>query len=149
MTFRVSFNASGLSRTLNSASKDIHKKIVEAVNISVRDVQERARAEHRFTSRTGQAEESIHTAVEEHGGKIVGMVYTSLPHAVYLHQGTKAHTIVPRAKEALRWTDGKKFVFAKRANVSGIKADPYIFNAYEKEKTAIISRMDAIMKELK
>lgn len=44
----------------------------EALAISLRDVQERARAEHRFTTRTGLAERSIRTAEARKGQTLSG-----------------------------------------------------------------------------
>lgn len=138
---RISFEASALKGKLDKAPEDLRKKVKEAMAISVRDVQERARKQHRFTSRTGDAEGSIKVSLMGRNEHLVGTVYTALPHAVYQHQGTRAHDIVPRSKQALRWSGGKDlFIFAKRSHVAGIKADPYIFNAFEEEKPAIISR---------
>lgn len=118
------------------------------MEISVRDVQENARDDHKFVSRTGHAEESIHKSVVGHGEHVVGTVFTALPHAVFQHEGTPAHTILPRYKRALRWPDGGRFVFAKRARVRGIKGDLYIYRAFEKEKPAIVSRFKKVMQEI-
>lgn len=141
---RVSFRADALSKKLRHAPGEIQKQLREAMDISVRDVQERAREEHKFISRTGQAEGSIHKTVEGSGDHLAGTVFTALPHAVYQHEGTRAHTIVPRSKKVLRWSDGGQFVFAKRSQVSGIKKDPFIYNALEKERPAIVSRFKKI-----
>lgn len=137
---RISFEASALKVKLGRAPEGLQKKLKEAMLLSVRDVQERARENHRFISRTGQAEGSIKVSLMGRDNHLVGTVYTALPHAVYQHQGTRSHDIVPRSKKALRWSDGQNFIFAKRSHVAGIKADPYIFDAFEKEKPAIISR---------
>lgn len=145
---RVSFRADALSKKLRHAPGEIQKQLREAMDISVRDVQERAREEHKFISRTDQAEGSIHTTVEGSGDHLAGTVYTALPHAVYQHQGTRSHTIVPRSKTVLRWSEGGQFVFAKRSQVKGIQADPFIFNAFDKEKPAIISRFKKVTEKL-
>lgn len=141
---RASFQADAVSRKLKAASGKMQKELREAMKISVRDVQEQARENHKFISRTGQAEGSIHTRVNGSGGHAVGTVFTALPHAVYQHEGTKAHSIVPRKKKVLRWSDGGRFVFAKRSQVSGIKGDPYIYKAMDKERPAIVSRFKKI-----
>ena len=145
---RVSFRADGVSRKLKAGSQKMQKELRVAMKISVRDVQERAREEHKFISRTGQAEGSIHTTVDGSGDHLAGTVYTALPHAVYQHQGTRSHTIVPRSKTVLRWSEGGQFVFAKRSQVKGIQADPFIFNAFDKEKPAIISRFKKAAEKL-
>lgn len=141
---QASFQAEGVSRKLKDGSQKMQKELRVAMKISVRDVQEEARENHIFISRTGQAEGSIHTRVNGSGSHVEGTVFTALPHAVYQHEGTSAHTIVPRSKKVLRWTDGGQFVFAKRSQVSGIKKDPFIYNALEKERPAIVSRFKKI-----
>lgn len=141
---RASFQADAVSRKLKAASGKLQKELLEAMKISVRDVQEQARENHKFISRTGQAEGSIHTRVNGSGSHVEGTVFTALPHAVYQHEGTRAHTIVPRSKKVLRWSDGGQFVFDKRSQVSGIKKDPFIYNALEKERPAIVSRFKKI-----
>nr|DAL57613.1 MAG TPA_asm: Minor capsid protein [Caudoviricetes sp.] len=141
---RASFQADAVSRKLKAASGKLQKELLEAMKISVRDVQEQARENHKFISRTGQAEGSIAVRVSGSGSHVEGTVFTALPHAVYQHEGTRAHTIVPRSKKVLRWSDGGQFVFAKRSQVSGIKKDPFIYNALEKERPAIVSRFKKI-----
>lgn len=145
---RISFRADDLQRKLRGAPKSLKKQVREAMAISMRDVQERARSDHKFISRTGQAEESIHQTVMGNGEYVVGTVYTALPHAVFQHEGTPARIIVPRYKKVLRWTDGGAFVFAKRSHVRGIKGDPYIDRAFEREKPAIVSRFKKVMQGL-
>lgn len=137
---QASFQAEGVSRKLKDGSQKMQKELRVAMKISVRDVQEEARENHKFISRTGQAEGSIHTRVNGSGSHVEGTVFTALPHAVYQHEGTSAHTIVPRSKKVLRG----QFVFAKRSQVSGIKKDPFIYNALEKERPAIVSRFKKI-----
>lgn len=121
----------------------------EALAISLRDVQERARAEHRFTTRTGLAERSIRTAEARKGQTLFGTVYTALDYGVYLHEGTRPHVIEPRRKKALRWTDGGRFVFARRVKHPGTKADPYIYDALDAEEPVIVSRFEALAERMK
>lgn len=121
----------------------------EALAISLRDVQERARAEHRFTTRTGLVERSIRTASASHGAQLSGTVYTALDYGVYLHEGTKPHSIEPRRKKALRWTDGGAFVFARRVKHPGTKEDPYIYEALDAEEPVIVSRFEALAERMK
>lgn len=141
---RASFQADAVSRKLKAASGKLQKELLEAMKISVRDVQEQARENHKFISRTGQAEGSIAVRVNGSGSHVEGTVFTALPHAVYQHEGTRAHTILPKSKKVLRWSDGGQFVFAKRSQVSGIKKDPFIYNALEKKRPAIVSRFKKI-----
>lgn len=141
---RASFQADAVSRKLKAASGKLQKELLEAMKISVRDVQEQAQENHKFISRTGQAEGSIAVRVNGSGSHVEGTVFTALPHAVYQHEGTRTHTILPKSKKVLRWSDGGQFVFAKRSQVSGIKKDPFIYNALEKKRPAIVSRFKKI-----
>ena len=141
---RAPFDVSALVRTLRNATDKMPGRLREAIDISVRDVQERARKNHRFVTRTGDAETSIKTSVDVDGGHLTGTVYTALPHAVFLHEGTPPHVVVPRTKMALRWSDGGSFVFAKRSQVAGIQGDPYLYNALAEERASIVSRFEAI-----
>lgn len=122
--------------------------IKETLGISLTGVQERARREHRWVSRTGQAEREIKTRSEMAGAEFSGAVYTALPHGVFLHTGTKAHAIVPRKKQALRFVANGKFVFARRVRHPGIRANPYIYDAFDAETPAIISRFEALAARL-
>lgn len=55
------------------------------------------------------------------------------PHALFVHDGTKAHTISPRRKKMLRWPSGvgggTGFVFARQVNHPGYKGDPWMERA--------------------
>lgn len=141
---RASFDAAALVQTLKNATGKMPGRLREAMDISVRDVQERARKDHRFVTRSGKAEASIETSVTVNGNHVSGAVFTALPHAVFQHDGTRAHTITPRSKKALRWSDGGGFVFAKRSQVAGIQGDPYLYNALADEQVSIVSRFEAI-----
>lgn len=148
----ISVGVSGVGAVISRLSgmqQEIDSRLMDAVNISLRDVQERARAEHRFTTRTGDAERSIEKQdARKAGNSITGEVGTTRLITVYLHQGTKPHTIVPRSKQALRWATGSEFQFAKRVHHPGTKPDPFIFRAIDAEKPRIISRIDHALDEL-
>lgn len=122
--------------------------VAEAVDISLRDVQERARQEHSWISRTGQAEQSIDTASTHGDMKASGTVFTTLPHAIYLHTGTKPHVIVPKRKKALRFVKNGAFIFARRVHHPGTKGDTYIYDAMDAETSAIVARFEALVKNI-
>ena len=54
--------------------------------ISVRDIQERARSTHRFTTRTGEAERSIEAEVTGSGTSLQGTVGTTRLITIYRAQ---------------------------------------------------------------
>lgn len=149
MAWHISVDgADVVASRLDGINGNLRKRMEEAMAISVRDIQERARENHRFTTRTGEAERSIETKVSGSGTSIKGEVGTTRLITIYLHQGTKAHDIEPRRKKALRWAAGGKFVFAKRAHNPGIKRDPFIFDAADAEASNIRARFDAAMDNL-
>jgi hypothetical protein len=62
-------------------------------------------------------------------GWIVGHDLDVAPHAAFVHWGTKAHVIRPKDKQALRWSIGGRFIFAKFVNHPGYKGDPWLVKA--------------------
>lgn len=128
---------------LHRLQQEVDSRLTEAVNISLRDVQEYARAHHRFTTRTGEAERSIEkTDARKVQGSIQGDVGATRKVTIYLHQGTRPHNIVPRRKLALRWASGNGFVFARRVHHPGTQPDPFIFDAFDHEEARIVSRLE-------
>lgn len=69
-----------------------------------------------------------------------GTVYLGSSTAVFQHEGTKAHLIVPRSKKVLRFAINKEFVFSKRVRHPGIKADPFLYKAADVMQPVIVSR---------
>ena len=126
---------------LDSFSQNVQVELKEALDISLRDVQEYAREHHRFITRTGEAERSIETAAS-YGAYFKGVVGTTREVTVYLHTGTDRHVIVPRLKQSLRFVKDNKLKFARRVNHPGTKEDPFIYNALEHNRSDIISRFE-------
>lgn len=141
--------ADTVGRYVGSIPGTIQKRFLEAMRISLRDIQEQARAKHRFTTRTGDAERSIEASeVHTNNHTVRGEVGTTRLITIYLHQGTKPHNIMPRNKRVLRWADGGGFVFARRVKHPGTKKDPFIFDAADAQEAAIVSRFDKIIASL-
>lgn len=100
-----------------------------------------AAANHRFISRTGNLERSIQSEETD----LKGIVYLNDKQAPYgpaIHNGARARVIVPRNRKALRWVAGGKFVFAKRVNWPGIKADPFLYQALDAERGEVAAVFD-------
>ena len=74
------------------------------------------------------------------------------PHSVYVHQGTRAHEILPVRARALRFEIGGQVIFARRVWHPGTKANPFVKRTVDKLVTFIhsefIDRMRLFM-ELK
>lgn len=130
-----------VTRNLDSFSQNVQVELKEALDISLRDVQEYAREHHRFITRTGEAEKSIETAAS-YGTYFKGVVGTTREVTVYLHTGTDRHVIVPRLKQSLRFVKDNKLKFARRVKHPGTKEDPFIYNALKHNRRDIISRFE-------
>lgn len=51
------------------------------------------------------------------------------PHAVFVHWGTRPHTIQPKKRKVLRWAGPDGFIFAKAVRHPGYKGDPWMVRA--------------------
>ena len=120
----------------------------DTINKVTRNVQERARREHRFTSRTGHTERSIEASTRISGDRVEGEVVSRDKIAMFLMRGTKPHIIVPRRKKALRWADGQKFIFAKKVHHPGTRPDPFLTNAFERETVGFATRLENTIRRI-
>lgn len=104
--------------------------MVLALNKSAREVQVIARAKHRFRSRTSQLEKSVEYEVDPSEMTATVQLNEALaPYAPFVHDGTRPHLILPRAKQALRWVKNGKFVFARKVHHPGTKPDQFLYEA--------------------
>lgn len=133
-----------LVQAFEAAPAETRDMVRRQVKMAVRDIQEEARDNHRFVTRSGMTEKSIMSRVQDNKGT----VYLGSDVAVFQHEGTKSHVIVPRFKTVLRFTANKKFVFTKRVQHPGIKADPFLYNAADKMLPAIVSRFENVLDNL-
>lgn len=125
-----------LVRAFEAAPEKTRDMVRRQVKMAVRDVREYARDHHRFVTRSGMTEKSIMSEVKENQGT----VYLGSSTAVFQHEGTEAHLIVPRSKKVLRFAVNKEFVFSKRVRHPGIKADPFLYTAADVMQPVIVSR---------
>lgn len=152
MNFVIRIDSEKLMAALQAAPVRLREEMVLAMKIGTRNIAERARKEHRFTSRSGHLEQSITGRVES-DNPVVGVLTTGgaiAPYAVYLHGGTglygprhAKYLIVPRDRgdgrqHFLRWaTPDGRFVFARKVMHPGIRPDPFLIQAAENELPAL------------
>lgn len=67
-------------------------------------------------------------------------------HALFIQFGTKPHTIVPVNKKALRWVSGSQFVFAKKVNHPGTRADPYLDRVAAEAPAIFFDHVNTLLK---
>lgn len=148
MKIKIKIDTDKLVRSFEKAPDETREKLRQAVKTTARDIKARASAEHRYTSRSGTLEREG-TAYRADGLRAeIYLDEKAVPYGRYLHEGTKAHVIEPRNKQSLRWTQGSGFTFSKRARVSGIRPDPFLYNAAEKEAPAFERRLAAALDEV-
>lgn len=82
-------------------------------------------------------------------GREVGHDPERAPHAIFVHWGTRPHTIRPKNKKALRWAAGGKFAFAKQVNHPGYAGDAWMVRAADEAVKAFASIVDQAIKGAK
>lgn len=87
-------------------------------------VQEAARVQ--CPKRTGKLSESIVKRFTEESGRLGVTIIAAQPYAFWVHEGTKAHVILPRRAKALRWFVDGQPVFARRVNHPGTKPNKFL-----------------------
>lgn len=140
----ISHEFDKLVRAFEAAPVQTRDMVRRQVKMAVRDVREYARDHHRFVTRSGMTEKSIMSEVKENQGA----VYLGSSTAVFQHEGTKAHLIVPRSKRVLRFAINKSFVFSKRVRHPGIKADHFLYTAADVMQPTIEARFKAALDNL-
>lgn len=136
-----------LVKAFEAAPEKVRQMVRVQMKMAARDIKEHAATHHRYKTRSGNMERSgVETAVEDSRAEI--FLSPAVPYGVFLHEGTKAHNIVPRSKKALRWVNGNEFIFAKKVRHPGIKADPFLYSAAEKELPKIEKRFQIALDNL-
>ena len=133
-----------LVRAFEAAPDQTRDMVRRQVKMAVRDIQEEARDNHRFITRSGLTEKSIMSLVKDNQGTV--MLTNSI--AVFQHEGTKPHLIAPRFKKVLRFAVNKEFVFSRRVWHPGIKADPFLYTAADVMQPTIEARFKAALDNL-
>jgi len=86
-----------------------------------------------------------------HGGNGFKVMVNS-SYGVFVDQGTRPHVIVPRRKKMLAFQKDGRWIFAKRVNHPGTKAQPFFTNAVEGSEsyanTQLKKAMDNIIDKL-
>ena len=142
-----------LIQAFEKAPGEVRREMRLALNVALRDVQSRARKEHRFKSRSGHLERDIDSEVISewplHGrvwlkGEITRINtgrWKGHSYGEFVHGGTRPHLIMPVKRLWLRWArnrgNGAEFVFAKKVKHPGTKPDPFIYQAAENERASI------------
>jgi len=143
-------NLGELIAAFQKAPESVQQNMRLALRVCLRNVKRRAQMEHRFRSRSGALEWSIKDEVIQDWppkGRIYldptqTMTKSGVSYGVFQHEGTDdegsgRHFVKPVDKKALRWSVPGGFQFSRGHWVSGIKPDPFIYNAGENERANI------------
>jgi hypothetical protein len=76
--------------------------------------------------RTGRLSESIVKRFYDSDDGFTVVIAALQPYALYVHEGTKAHTVYPKKAKALRWYVDGKPVFAMKANIPARAGRPFL-----------------------
>ena len=149
MKVNIKVDADKLVRAFEAAPAKTREKLRQVVKSTARNIHARASSEHRYTSRGGLLERE---GVKFHADGLNAVVFLdeiAVPYGRFIHEGTRTHVIEPRNSRVLRWpVGGEGFAFAKRVQVSGIKPDPFLYNAAEKEAPDFERQLAAALDEV-
>lgn len=140
MDFRVAFNARAFHAMQSYPAQTreaIRRSLMEAATL----VQERARREHRFRTRTGMLERSIAVKLEPTNARVF-LDRNVARYSGWVHEGTAPHMIFPNKRKALRWVGPNGFVFAKKVRHPGTKPDQFLYKALDNSRAEIQAIFD-------
>ena len=150
-------DSKGLLAAFESFPEQTIKNVRLALRRSIRDIQQEARNNHRFTSRTGQAERAVNARMVDAMTGEVFLDDDQAPWAKFLHEGTgiygdsgQPYMIAPKDKKALRWVGGASFVFSKYVMHPGIESDPFLHQAAINKKAQVQANItDAVHQSIR
>lgn len=79
--------------------------------------------------RTGNLRSSGHTVMSVRGTKLVNQVIFDAEYALAVHDGSKAHDVVPVGKKVLAWKSATGPAFAMRAHIPAQVGRPFLVDA--------------------
>lgn len=123
----------------------IPDKIDDAFLVIAERIYNRSLASAEEHRKSGALAASLGSGVKKiAGGYSVVSSNARAPHNIFVHFGTRPHTIKPKNKKYLRWTSGNNFAFAKKVNHPGYKGDPFMYRAADIE----LSNFDKVFAEV-
>ena len=144
----------GIKETFEAFDKVVNLYPFECLVAVTEDIYKNAKENVEPHWKTGRLENNLDYRVHKktlesevyimNDGMMVNWDNKSLNYALFVHFGTKDHDIVPKKKKALRWATVDGWVFAKKVHVSGIKPDPFMYNALQKT----MQDLDTIFKKV-
>lgn len=137
MKLTIKCDVEKLVKAFESAPKETGERIRRELKTTARDIKARASSVHRYTSRSGTLErDGVDYRMED--AKAVVFLSAKVPYGPFIHEGTRQHTVEPRNKNGI----------TRRITVSGIKPDPFLYDAAKVEVPKLESRLSAAINEI-
>ena len=138
----IKISVSGIEKTISTLEKysiDISRNMLVDVT---EDIYKNAKHNIAKHSKEGRMENSLSMRVQKSKGTAQVYVADSgmmvkwrgkpINYALFVHFGSKRHTVEPKVKSALRWSSVGEFVYSKRVEHPGYRGDPFMTNAAKK-----------------
>lgn len=142
MKLSVKCDIEKLVKAFESAPKETRETVKRELKTTARDIKSRASTVHRYTSRGETLERSgVNYRVEPRertGARAVIFLSAKVPYGKFIHEGTRPHAIEMRNKKNV----------TRRVMVSGIKPDPFLYDAAKFELPKLESRLSAAINEI-
>ncbi len=148
----MKISISGIEQTIANIDR-YSKEITSEMLVDVtEDVYKNAKHNIAKHSKTGKMESNLSMRVQKSKGTAQVYIADSgmmvkwrgkpINYALFVHFGSKPHTIEPKNKKSLRFGSLGEFVFAKKVHHPGYKGDPFMVNSARKT----MRRLDKIFK---
>lgn len=121
MPNRLVLNKSQMTRMLTEPGQPVHTHIMK-MTLKVHGTAVRL-----CPVDQGRLRSSIRWSMNIDGRGVFGLVGTDVSYAIFVHEGTKPHTIVPINKRVLFWTGASHPV--KRVRHPGTRPRPFLRDA--------------------
>lgn len=135
-----------LQQKMEQVARDLHgSPMVDAMRDAALLVQRDAKINAPVD--TGRLRASITPEVRTEGNDILGVVGSNVEYAPYMELGTRPHWPPIGALEVWASRHGTEaFLVAKGIAAHGIKGKHYLQNAFEKNQSAIVEKLDRAVK---
>lgn len=107
----------------------LHATLRRAAQRGLRDAIEAAATSARNTPLFNDVTGALRASITERVGDLEGDVSANAKHARFVEAGTDPHEITPKRKQALRFVQNGRTVFATRVMHPGTKARPFMGTA--------------------
>ena len=142
MTISYSFEYKGTEPKKMNQVMDLNKALkISTVKIWELSIQEAPRV-------TGQLKRSIQVDYSELPN-LITKIFSSLKYAFFVHEGTRAHDIIPTKKKALKFQWMGAECFFKKVHIGAIQANPFLERAIDKGTPFIKKTFSDVVKKIK